>query len=151
MKRLARRATPALLIALILGCSRSPKTFPTDPPPHGGVLLTLPGGRGFAEVLLDQPPAQSSRDAGRNSVIVAYFLQADKKTPLEPPPTGVRVAVDPGGGQQVPLSPRPHPEDPSKAGQFASAVGPYGESGALSGELRADLDGEAVALPFSIR
>lgn len=150
MRRPTLLAATVLLAAPLAGCShRSSGTFPTEPPPHGGMLLTLPGGRGFAELLVEQPPARSGKDAGRDAVIVAYFLQGDRKSPLEPAPKDVRVAV--ASGPQVPLTPRPHPEDPSKAGQFASGVGKYGESGALSGELHADLGGEAVDLPFAIR
>ncbi len=109
-------------------------------------MISLPGGKGFAEILVDSEAAGGGgRKAQVKSRIVAYFFQADGTTELNPGPTEVKVKV--GTGEKSPvvdLSPQP-----KESGKYASEPGNLPDG--FKGELDAKVNGEAAQVPFVIR
>jgi hypothetical protein len=145
------------LTGLFLGCDSSPA-----PPilvakgPHQGMVIPLSENTGFVE-LVNEPEVKDRRSNEPTS-IVAYYLQPDAKSALDPVPSDVKFAIDTGAGgrggrgrpstpQSIPLNPEPKSEDPAGAGRFASKPGPYLLS-ALRGTLSAKLRGQPVSVVF---
>jgi hypothetical protein len=116
--------------------------------PHDGTAFVLPENKGVVE-LVNEPPVTDRRGTVSTSV-VAYFLQADGKTPMSPAPADVKVEVR-GGDRQppksVPLAAEPKPDDPSAAARFASKPGPY-DLEAVRGTLTASVAGSPVTVSF---
>jgi hypothetical protein len=132
---------PACLLA---GCGGSPKELPIAQAAHGGSLVTLPGERGYVEILVEAA-AGGGRKAQGKSQIVAYFFQPDATTAMSPGPSDVKVKLGTGEkGAVVDLSP-----DPKAAGKFASEPGTFPEG--FNGQLDANVKGEAIQVSFSIR
>jgi hypothetical protein len=133
---------PACLLA---GCGGSPKELPVAKSAHGGNLVSLPGERGFVEILVETGAAGAGRKAQVNSRIVAYFFQPDGASEMSPGPSEVKVKV--GTGEKSPvadLSP-----DPKAAGKYASEPGEYPDG--FNGQLNAKVNGEDVQVSFVLR
>ena len=109
-------------------------------------MLTLPGSRGFAEVLIDSGATDGGKSRTQSKTrIVAYFYQPDGTSELSPGPSDVKVKV--GTAEKSPvldLSPLP-----KESGMFASEPGTFPDG--FRGELDAKLSGESVQIPFTIR
>jgi hypothetical protein len=116
---------------------------------HGGNIISLPNGKGLAELLIDRGPAQKAvvgkAGKGGTARLIAYFYQPDGSAPLSPPPSDVKVHLGSADkGQDVKLTPQTSPE-----GQFASEPGQYPDE--LRGQLELSLGGQPVEVPFMFR
>jgi len=130
---------------LLVGCGGSPAELPVAKSAHGGHLVTLPGGKGYAEIIVEAATAGGGRKAQVKPRIVAYFFQPDGTSELSPGPTEVKVKL--GTGEKSPvvdLSP-----EPKEAGNYASEPGTYPEG--FNGQLDAKVNGEAVQASFVLR
>jgi hypothetical protein len=133
-------------VCLLAGCGSSPTELPVAKSAHGGNLVSLPSGRGFAEILVESAaPGSGGRKAQIEPRVVAYFFQPDGTSEMNPGPTEVKVKV--GTGEKsavVDLSPQP-----KEAGKYASEPGTYPDG--FNGQLDAKVNGEAVQVSFVLR
>jgi hypothetical protein len=134
------------LFCACAGCSSSPKELPVAKPAHGGTMVPLPGERGFAEIVIDAPPAQKRADKAEvKQRIVAYFFEPDGTTAMSAGPSDVKLRIGTGeNGRVVNLAP-----EPKEAGKYVSEAGAYPDG--FSGQLEATLGGEAVQVPVQVR
>jgi len=146
--RIRFRAVTLVLAGLFLGFDSTQ----APPPqlvvgPHHGTTIRLPEDKGFVE--LTNEPEVTDRRASAATSIVAYYLQPDCKSAMEPPPAGVNFVIEAGrkGSQTIPLSAEPKSDDPAGAGRFASKPGPYVLSG-LRGRLNAKIGGQEISTTF---
>jgi hypothetical protein len=119
-------------------------------------MIRLPEDKGFVEIV-NEPEVSDRRNAPPTS-IVAYYLQADGKSPLSPAPSDVSFTIDTGGGREtrgkqgpgpaVPLNAEPKADDPAGAGRFASKPGPYVLDG-IRGTLTAKVSGKETSISFA--
>ena len=136
-----------MLAGVIAGCGGAPKELPVAKSAHGGHLVTLPDGRGFAEILVESAASAGKRGgkAQAQPRIVAYFFQPDGTTEMTPGPSDVRVKL--GTAETSPvvdLSPQP-----KESGKYASEPGTYRDG--FNGQLDAKVNGEAVQVSFVVR
>jgi hypothetical protein len=144
------------LAALFSGCDSSgPSVSTTAAAPHRGTMIRLPEDKGFVE-LVNEPEVGDRRKPEPTS-IVAYFLQIDGKSSLDPPPADVSFSIESaaskgGRGKQnsarISLSAQPKPDDPLGASRFASATGPY-DLAATRGTLTAKIGGQEISTVFA--
>jgi hypothetical protein len=134
------------------GCDAAPIPEPVVlVGPHQGTMIRLTDGKGFVE-LTNEPPV-TNRSSTESTSLVAYFLQPDGKSALEPAPTDVQFIVDQGRARKkgdvsaVALSADAKPDDPAGSGRFASKPGRY-QLTALRGRLSAKLAGQEVSTQF---
>ena len=131
------------------GCSATGPSAASGSMPaasHGGNMLQIPGGKGFAELSIERGPAGKGSST-TPSRLVAYFYQADGTSALSPPPSDVTIHLGAEGGKDVKdvkLTAETKP-----AGQFASEPGQYPDE--LRGRLAVVLAGESVEIPFMFR
>ena len=113
---------------------------------HGGNMLALPGGKGFAELLIERGPGgqgggcrqlRGSWPTSTNRTARRLWLTAFER--CEGPSGGSRRAV-----KDVKLTPQTTP-----AGQFASEPGQYAED--LRGQIELTLGASAVQASFLFR
>jgi hypothetical protein len=109
-------------------------------------MISLPGSRGFVEVITENN-ADPSRRKGQvgESRIAAFFYQPDGTTEMSPAPTDVKVKV--GTGEKSPvLNLTPQTKE---TGKFASepALLPDG----FQGKIEARVQGEPLEATFRIR
>src|SRR5271166_2707560 len=91
-----------LPVCLFAGCGGSTSQSSLPAAPHQGTLVTLPGGSGFAEIVLDSAAAAGdNRRSQAKPRIVAYFYQPDGTTAMSPGPSEVKVKV--GTGEKSPI------------------------------------------------
>lgn len=128
-----------------VGCQQSALVSSSaEGPPHGGYLITLPDGKGYAE-LVNKAASQPAGARRPSSTITVYFLQSDLKTPMSPAPTNVSLGIEGSAGtQNVALS---HADEAT----FSSKPGQYGGGQELSGTLSATVGGTSITTPFMIR
>ena len=98
----------------------------TSAAPHRGTMIRLPEDKGFVE-LVNEPEVGDRRKLESTS-IVAYFLQIDGKSALDPPPADVSFSIESGAGKggrgkqnsanRIPLTAQPKPDDPLGAGRL---------------------------------
>lgn len=144
------KVIPAVVIVLagaIAGCGTgSPRELPVAKSAHGGTMVTLPGDKGFAEVLVDsEAPTERGRKAQVKSKLVAYFYQPDGTSALSPGPSDVTIKVGMGEeGRVVALA-----KESGDGSKYASAAGEYPDG--FAGQLRASLDGQALEVPLRVR
>ena|ERR1017187_8999437 len=145
-----RRFYPGFVLvpALILcGCNGGP-TLGTALPTaqHGGQILTLPGGKGFAEILTERrAPVKAPATKAAKTRLLAYFYQPDGSTALSPAPSDVKVRLGTAdNGRDVQLTPQTTP-----AGLFASEPGQFPDE--LRGQIELTLGGEPVQADFMFR
>jgi hypothetical protein len=129
------------------GVGGAPQALPSAQ--HGGEIMALPGGKGFAELLIDRgQPAKGATGKLAKAAptrLLAYFYQSDGSTALSPAPSDVKVHLGAADqGKDVTLAPQSAP-----AGQFASEPGEFPTE--LRGELNLTLGGEPVRAPFMFR
>jgi len=112
--------------------------------PHHGTTIRLPEEKGFVE--LTNEPEVTDRRSNEATSIVAYYLQSDAKSALQPVPTDVSFVIELGkkAAQTIPLSAQPKSDDPAGASRFASKPGPY-QLSALRGRLNAKIGGQEVS------
>jgi hypothetical protein len=142
----------AVLLALLAtatcaGCGVGvvPSAVPPTSALHGGILVPLPEQKGFVELLNDK---MEKRYGVYETTIVAYLLQPDQKTPLQPKPTNVSIKLDTAKGQKsIPLVEKPDTADPAGSARFVSDFGPF-ELNQRGGELSFALDGKSQTVPF---
>jgi len=139
-----------LPVALALsGCGGSSSPLKAGGP-HQGVLIRLPAGKGFAELVLEPLPRPVPRSGP--SELVLYFLGPDSASALSPLPTEVMLDVlDPESRQKAPrrLNPAPKAGDPVGGGRFASGPVDVDYSHfSIGGELQANLGAGEVRVPF---
>jgi len=146
--RIRFRAVALALAGLSLGCDSTPLPAPQVVlGPHHGTTIRLPGDNGFVE--LTNEPDVTDRRAPEATSIVAYFLQPDCKSPLNPPPADANFVIEgTKGSQTIPLSAEPKSDDPAGAARFASKPGPYLLS-QLRGRLNAKIGGQEVSIPIA--
>ena len=145
---------PLVLIAIVVGLGGcgGPASDPTlaasatKPPPHNGMTLVLPNGKGFAELVNED--VAKMRGSRPNAALVVYFLGPDKSTPLSPPPSDVTIKLG-DGAESIPLPAAPSKKkDASGAARFATKVGPYNLA-EQQGTLAGTIGGEGFSLPFN--
>jgi hypothetical protein len=107
----------------------------------------LADGKGVIE-LVNEPPLRDRRDP-EPTAMVAYFLNSDAKTPLDPAPTSVKFEAATGkrSAKPIVLKAVAKPEDPTGASRFVSPTGPHAVD-ALRGTLSATIGGEDVSVPI---
>jgi hypothetical protein len=142
----------------LVGCDRSQPAISVALPsaPHHGTMIPLAEGKGFVE-LVNEPEVSDRRHPEPTS-IVAYFLQADGKTPLDPAPADVAFAIETGGakggrgkqasGDRIPLTAQPRSEDLQGAGRFASKPGPFNLE-STRGTLTARIGSQEITSKFA--
>jgi hypothetical protein len=120
-------------------------TLPPSSPLHGGILITLPEGQGYVELLNDK---RERKGYAFQTDIVAFLLQPDQKTALSGKPSRVSVKLDtPRGPATIDLAPKPDPADPAASAKYASELGPY-ELNQRGGEVTVAIDGKTLTAPF---
>jgi hypothetical protein len=149
MQRFACRVFVAFAPAwLLCGCGggESSLSQATVEPPHRGHMFALPENRGYVEIMTDREGAsRGSRAPATKARILAYFYQPDGTTAMAPPPTDVKVQIGVDDKSTVvALAPQP-----KEAGLFASEPGMYPDG--FRGQIEAQVNGEAVKLPFLFR
>ena len=140
MARASLRAV-LCLAASLAGCGGPSPTLP-PPPPHGGTAFPLPGGKGFVEVLRQDPPDQ----AGRTQLVV-YFIDPERQ-PLRAAPTVASFQPRIRKAAAIALKPT-QDADPSKAGGLAST--PFEDPGDIAGTLSATIEGKPASVAINIR
>lgn len=148
MRRLVFPVAGAMVAAAFLaGCSSAPA-----PPsailrgPHDGTAFVLPGAKGIVEIVNE--PEVVDRRGNVSTSVVAYFLQADGRSALDPAPMDVKFEIRPGArklARVVPLAAAPKAGDPAGAARFASQPGPY-DLEATHGALSAAIGGVPVSV-----
>jgi hypothetical protein len=142
-----RRVFEAFVLcsSLVLGgCggSGSSSTATAPAAQHGGNVVTLPGGKGFAELLIDKSNPVKVASKTR---LLAYFYQPDGTSALTPAPSDVKVRLGSAeSGKDVKLTAQSAP-----AGLFASEPGQFRDE--LRGELELTLGGEPLQTAFMFR
>jgi hypothetical protein len=145
-----RRIFLGLLImpaGLLAGCGDNMSSGGAPVAPHGGIMTAVPGGKGFAEVLVAQATGSKGARKGQpvKSEIAACFYQTDGTTEMSPAPTDVKVRVGTAsGGPTYALAPQPKDK-----GRFASEPADLPEG--FRGQLEATINGEPVQVAFEIR
>ncbi len=146
-----RRIILGLLIlpaGLLAGCGGVNTTSGGAPAaPHGGIMATVPGGKGYAEVMVGPATGPGGLRKGQQvkSQIAAFFYQPDGTTEMSPAPTDVTVKVGTGASSPtLTLTPQPN-----EKGKFASEPADLPEG--FKGQLEAKVDGQPVQVSFAIR
>lgn len=116
--------------------------------PHGGILVPLPGDKGFGEVVSKPLPKAKAR-ARADAVLAVYFLAPDKSAALNPAPSDAALKMKMPGGDSVDvaLKPQPDAKDPAGASLFASEPGLYAMD-QMFGDLTVTVDGAPNTIPF---
>jgi hypothetical protein len=135
---------PVLVVA---GCGPDLSKGGAPAAPHGGIIASVPGDKGFAEIIVAPAGGPGKARIGQQvkSQIAAYFYQSDGTTEMSPAPTDVKVKVGTAAGSPtLTLSP-----DPKDKGKFVSEPADVPEG--FRGQLEAAISGESVQVPFAIR
>jgi hypothetical protein len=139
MLRIARAGCP-LLLGILIGCGGGPPSTSNTgtPPPHGGNLMKLPGGKEYVEVVQKAASSPSSPLTGE---LTFYFLKEDGTTPISPAPSTGTLEV---GKKAITLKP--------EGDGLATPNGPpLFPKGGMDGILSVDLDGKPVKVPLGVR
>ncbi len=149
----------AILLAaagLTAGCGTPEPSSQVLKGTHSGTSIRLPEDKGYVELVNE--PIMTDRRNPQPTSIVAYFYQADGKSPMSPSPTDVSFQIDPdarsrqrdksaAGSSTLPLSAEPKADDPAGASRFASKTGPYALT-AVRGTLKAKINRQDVSTAF---
>jgi hypothetical protein len=128
---------------VLAGCggTGSPSTAGLPAAQHGGNIITLSGGKGYAELMIDKG---TSKVASKTRLL-AYFYAPDGTSVLTPAPSDVKVRLGSAdSGKDVKLTSQTAPP-----GLFASEPGPFPDE--LRGEIDLTLGGESLQTPFMFR
>ncbi len=137
MKPIARATLLWGTIAAVSGCGGTGALDGGPKPPHDGELITLPGGKGYVEVVTKKAASPKTPLDGELSF---YFLK-DASTPLSPAPSTGTLKV---GKSEVKLE--------SQGDALVTPKGPpLLQKGNLDGLLKVDLDGQTVNIPLGVR
>jgi hypothetical protein len=131
--------------ALVLGgCGGPGVTSATVLPaaPHGGNIVALSGGKGFAELMIDKGSHVKGASKTR---LLAYFYAPDGTSALTPAPSDVKVRLGSADrGMDVKLTSQGSP-----AGLFVSEPGQFPDE--LRGQIELTFGGEPLQTPFMFR
>jgi hypothetical protein len=132
------RAGALVLVAMLAGgCGGSPTMSSGPAPPHQGHLITLPGGKGYVEVVKKDAASTKAALTAEESF---YFLK-EGATPLSPAPSGGIFTV---GTKTVTLQ--------SEGDALITPNGPpLLPKGGLDGVLAVELNGQAIKIPVGVR
>jgi hypothetical protein len=140
----------SLALAGCSGSSSIPATSQDRVGPHQGVLVELPDGAGYAEILNSQANDRRSSGRGRPPTqVLVYLLSPDLNSPATTTATdaSVKLTLVTNQPMSVPLEPSPEAGDPLGKNRLASKPGPY-HLPDVHGELSATLDGRPFSAEF---
>ncbi len=138
MFRIARTGC-LVVLGVLAGCGGgAPSTLdPGTPPPHKGNLITIPGGKGFVEIVQKEVSGKSPVSAE----VSFYFLKEDGTTPISPSPGAGTLTV---GKKKVDLK--------AEGDGLVTPNGPpLFPKGGMDGVLSVELDGKSVNIPLGVR
>jgi hypothetical protein len=142
-----------LLAAASCGCSGSGPTSAAPgarPGPHRGVLIALPGDKGYAEVVNSNSARTKARGKARPPVqVLVYFLNPGLDAPSTASASGVSVTLTQitDKPESIALQAAADAKDSLGKLRFESKPGLFYLANA-TGELSATLDGESFKAPF---
>jgi hypothetical protein len=128
-----------VFLGLLAGCGGgAPSTsYSGPPPPHQGSLITIPGSRGYVEVVKKEVSGKSPVSAE----VSFYFLKNDAATPYSPSPGAGTLAV---GKKKVNLK--------AEGDGLVTPNGPpLFPKGGVDGWLIVDLGGKSINIPLGLR
>ncbi len=134
------------LALLVSGCGGgSPYNGPGMPgPSHKGQMVSLPGDKGYAEIVISSAGGATGKKGQAKSKVVAYFYQKDGTTEMTPGPTDVSLKF--GTDAKSPVATL----TPAKSGgAYESEPGAFPED--FRGALSATVGGESLKAPFAVR
>jgi hypothetical protein len=134
------RAAGLVLLSILSGCGGGPpSTSNAGPPtPHEGNLASLPGGKGYVEVV---QKVVASPTAPLTGEVSFYFLKDDGTAPFSPAPSSGTLTV---GKKKITLQ--------VQGDALATPNGPpLFPKGGVDGELSVELDGKSVTVPLGVR
>lgn len=144
--RHALSAVVLVVPCLLAGCG-GPDPSKVAPAPHEGVIVALPEDQGFVELMDGKAGPSKGRRIERP--IVAFLLQADKKTAIESPPQEMVVRLDSTKDQKpITLRLQPDANEPAGSARFVSASGPYEVGRGGAGVVEVNLNGKSLKAPF---
>jgi len=129
-----------LVVGMLSGCGGGPPSTSNagPPPPHSGNLKTMPGGKGYVEIVKKDAPSSTAPMTGEVSF---YFLKEDGATPYSPAPSTGTLTV---GKKKVTLQ-------PAGDGLATPNGPPLFAKGDVDGNLSVELDGKPVTIPLGVR
>jgi hypothetical protein len=128
-----------VLLGTFAGCGGNALSTsnPGDPPPHGGNLIVLPGGKGYVEVVRKETSSGNSPIAGEAS----FYVFKDMYTSYSPAPSVGTLTL---GKKKITLK-----------AEGEALVTPFGPplfaKGDVDGTLSIELDGKATNIPLGVR
>jgi hypothetical protein len=129
-----------LCFGLTIGCGGgAPDTSnPGEPPPHGGLLVKMPGGTGLVEIVKkDTSPSEKTVTAEASF----YFFKSAYTAYSPSPSTGT---LTPANGKKVELK--------AEGDALVTPPGPpLFKQGAVDGTLTIELDGKTRTIPLGVR
>jgi hypothetical protein len=138
MSIIARYTGLVLAALLAAGCGGQGATSDPGPPtPHGGELISLPGGKGFVEVV----KKAGSTSKAPSIAEVSFYFHKTMTTPYSPAPTSGSLTI---GKKTISL------QSSGDALVTPSAAAPL-MKGDLDGVLSVELDGKPTAIPLGVR
>jgi hypothetical protein len=132
------RAGCLVLVSVICGCGGGVPSTPNSgpPPPHGGNLVALPGGKGYVEVV--------KKDASGKAAVTAelsFYFMKDASTPISPAPSSGTLTV---GDKKFQLK--------AEGDGLVTPTGPpIFPKGGVDGTLSALVDGKTLNVPLGVR
>ncbi len=129
-----------LMIVLLAGCGNPglSTSDPGKPLPHGGTPVSLPGGKGFVEVVKKADVPREGNVVGE----VQFFFLNEDFSPNEAKPTSGSLAVNKGTVITLLV----------KDGGLATPAGkPLFAGKDPDGLLTAEVDGKTLAVPLGLR
>ena len=131
----------SLLAGLATGCGGAPGLKPAPAMPHGGLIVSLPDDKGFAEIVTHRP----KKGETTQSEFSVYFLGPDRATALAPFPTTAALTVStPTGERNVELRPF---NDALVSVPAAPILGGHD----LDGTLSVEIGGQKIEAPIGGR
>jgi hypothetical protein len=133
------RSSCLVFLGLLAGCGGgAPSTSDAGPPPpHKGSLITIPGSKGYVEVVKKEVSGKSPVSAE----VSFYFLKDDAATPYSPTPAAGTLAV---GKKKVNLK--------AEGDGLVTPNGPaLFPTGGVDGWLNVDLGGKSINIPLGLR
>ncbi len=138
--RTTMRAAGLLCIGFSIGCGSGPPSTsnPGEPPPHGGVSVSMPGGTGLVEIV--KKDTSESQQSVTSEVSFYFFKSA--YTPYSPTPDAGTLTL--GNGKKVQLR--------SDGDALVTPPGPVlFNNGDVDGTLTVQLDGASRTIPLGVR
>lgn len=139
------------ILCLSAGCGADSTPVGAPKPevgPHGGPVVALSEGQGFAEVVVEAPKSGAANQPQR--LIAVYFLGPDLNASLAPLPKVVKVNLQVRGKDEpirLALKPEPDSRFSNSESRFASEARAFPIE-QLAGELKVAFGGEEQTIPF---